>query len=371
MPLKQDKKVVPPIKSDVTLQNFSQVIQNSLAALYQAAHVHKIVTAAPGANDGAIGDIYIVTSPAATYLTIKTTTGWVNQSLGTSSFPTPVMIGPQTPANFIATLQSGGSLTAAHTYIYKVWAIDANGFGSIPAVNQQIVTDSSHKTAALSWTAVTGAVAYHITRSDGNPSAYDGAWDAGTATTFTDNGAVAFSLPYPVPAAGQYPLIVTGFITMPASTGGLRWINFEDGLTSTSGFITLTSANEMEFCTGVCASGGSNGKYYFDVPDASQAAIQIETAGAYGEIVFAPLGSYADGSLNAANIHLKIANVDKVLIGAANTDIKNIPKFSGTNVTGAQTATLGTNGPMVTTTPYTWVQVVTADGTTGYIPVWK
>lgn len=41
------------------------------------------------------------------------------------------------------------------------------------------------------------------------------------------------------------------------------------------------------------------------------------------------------------------------------------------NSTGAQTATLGTNGPMTTTTPYTWQKVTTADGSTGYVPIWK
>lgn len=49
-----------------------------------------------------------------------------------------------------------------------------------------------------------------------------------------------------------------------------------------------------------------------------------------------------------------------------------IIKFAGTNSTGATTALLSTNSPAVTgTAPYTWLTVVTSDGSTGYIPVWK
>lgn len=49
-----------------------------------------------------------------------------------------------------------------------------------------------------------------------------------------------------------------------------------------------------------------------------------------------------------------------------------IPKFSGTNSTGAGSALLGSNSPASTlTAPYTWITVLTSDGSTGYIPVWK
>jgi hypothetical protein len=49
-----------------------------------------------------------------------------------------------------------------------------------------------------------------------------------------------------------------------------------------------------------------------------------------------------------------------------------IPKFSGTNSTGAGSALLGANSPASTlTAPYTWITVVTSDGSTAYIPAWK
>jgi len=67
-----------------------------------------------------------------------------------------------------------------------------------------------------------------------------------------------------------------------------------------------------------------------------------------------------------------------ISLGAADTsstqvfEIGGLMKFSGSNSTGAGTALLSTNSPAVTNTaPYTWFKVLTSDGSTGYIPVWK
>ena len=64
--------------------------------------------------------------------------------------------------------------------------------------------------------------------------------------------------------------------------------------------------------------------------------------------------------------------------GAADTtstqvfEIGGLMKFSGLNSTGAGSALLGTNSPATTNTaPYTWLKVLTSDGSTGYVPVWK
>jgi hypothetical protein len=50
-----------------------------------------------------------------------------------------------------------------------------------------------------------------------------------------------------------------------------------------------------------------------------------------------------------------------------------VPKFGGANTTGATAFTPGgSNCPAVScTTPYTWIRVVTADGSTAYLPVYK
>lgn len=47
-------------------------------------------------------------------------------------------------------------------------------------------------------------------------------------------------------------------------------------------------------------------------------------------------------------------------------------KFTSGNTTGAGSAALGANSPAITlTAPYTWLTVLTNDGSTAYIPVWK
>jgi hypothetical protein len=42
------------------------------------------------------------------------------------------------------------------------------------------------------------------------------------------------------------------------------------------------------------------------------------------------------------------------------------------NATGSNTPTMGTNSPATDpSTPYTWVKILAADGTTCYLPAWK
>ena len=68
-----------------------------------------------------------------------------------------------------------------------------------------------------------------------------------------------------------------------------------------------------------------------------------------------------------------------ISLGAADTtstqvfEIGGLMKFSGlNNSAGTGSALLGANSPAVTNTaPYTWLKVLTSDGSTGYIPVWK
>lgn len=47
-------------------------------------------------------------------------------------------------------------------------------------------------------------------------------------------------------------------------------------------------------------------------------------------------------------------------------------KFNATNTTGSGSASLGSNSPASTpSAPYTWIKIITADGSTAYIPAWK
>lgn len=55
-----------------------------------------------------------------------------------------------------------------------------------------------------------------------------------------------------------------------------------------------------------------------------------------------------------------------------NMTASGLYRFNGSNSTAAVAGLIGTTCPAVTcTAAYTWVQVTTSDGSTGYIPVWK
>jgi hypothetical protein len=90
------------------------------------------------------------------------------------------------------------------------------------------------------------------------------------------------------------------------------------------------------------------------------------------------LSSGSDTYLNApAGGAVKLLDGNSVLAETSSSfggyfQINVIPKFAGTNTTGAGTASLGTNSPAVTNgAPYTWIKVTTADGSVAYIPAWK
>jgi len=58
--------------------------------------------------------------------------------------------------------------------------------------------------------------------------------------------------------------------------------------------------------------------------------------------------------------------------GTGNVIMSKIPRFNGTNSTGAGSSLLGANSPATTlTAPYTWISVITSDGSTAYVPCWK
>jgi len=73
--LQQSQPVVPPQPSDNNLRDFSQVVQQSMKALFQAGHVHKIVTSDPASSSGSIGDIYLIDGPSK-YIAVKFNSGW-------------------------------------------------------------------------------------------------------------------------------------------------------------------------------------------------------------------------------------------------------------------------------------------------------
>lgn len=94
---------------------------------------------------------------------------------------------------------------------------------------------------------------------------------------------------------------------------------------------------------------------------------------------------YDVDTANLANIGLN-SHVSGVLANSALTNLTpdqfaqafsqavpiSEPRFCGRNATGAGSALLGANCPAgVLTAPYTWAHVTTADGSAGWIPIWK
>lgn len=74
--IKQGSPVVPPKPNDQDLSDFSQIIQNSFLALFQAGHFHTIVTTAPASNVGAVGDIYLGNLTSGKKIYVKFSDGW-------------------------------------------------------------------------------------------------------------------------------------------------------------------------------------------------------------------------------------------------------------------------------------------------------
>ena len=66
------------------------------------------------------------------------------------------------------------------------------------------------------------------------------------------------------------------------------------------------------------------------------------------------------------------ANLDITPRSTYATNLVGKLKFSITNSTGANSVSLGANSPAtILTAPYTWITVITSDGTTGFMPIWK
>ena len=67
----QARTVSPPLESDKTLQDYTEVIQGNFRDLFQVAHVHSQQSAAPAATDGTAGDILMVQISNVWYLYAK------------------------------------------------------------------------------------------------------------------------------------------------------------------------------------------------------------------------------------------------------------------------------------------------------------
>ena len=81
MSIQQTQPVVPPTASDRMLRDFAQIIDNNFRILFQAGHVHQIVTHTPTMREGQTGDIYLVDMPGSKMIAVKFNDGWYGTSL--------------------------------------------------------------------------------------------------------------------------------------------------------------------------------------------------------------------------------------------------------------------------------------------------
>jgi fibronectin-binding autotransporter adhesin len=119
----------------------------------------------------------------------------------------------------MSTATTGGSL-AAHTYYYKVTAVDSAGGETTASSEGSQITTGSTSTVTLKWTAVAGASGYRIYRSttSGGETLYDytiGNVFSGTTLSYTDTG----SGPAP---GGSAPTIGTAYKSTPTSNNNLQ-----------------------------------------------------------------------------------------------------------------------------------------------------
>jgi hypothetical protein len=124
----------------------------------------------------------------------------------------------------------------------------------------------------------------------------------------------------------------------------------------------MDSGGNVSFGTGSttplakCESRVTSGPQFIASYDASN--YYSETVSSSGAVVLATSGTNASITLTPS--------------GTGNVILSKIPRFNGTNSTGAGSSLLGANSPATTlTAPYTWISVITSDGSTAYVPCWK
>lgn len=152
MSIQQNKPVVPPVPTDRSLGNFTSIIQKNLADLHQAAHVHQVVSAPPSANDGSVGDIYIVSTTTRCFLTVKTANGWVGQDAGfitVSEFGADSSGKSDSSAAFIAAYSA---LTASGGGILFVPAGTYNVSKSLAPQSNTMIMGTGQRGTVINWT---------------------------------------------------------------------------------------------------------------------------------------------------------------------------------------------------------------------------
>lgn len=183
---------------------------------------------------------------------------------------------------------------------------------------------------------------------------------------------------------GAFPSLTTASV-FTVGTGSATYTN-SNGMIRAN--VASSSATGNAFVADMSGSGtafraNTSKGYGLDVQSSSTttAAARIFTTAQNNNdalqiaVYTAPTGSgkalSVYGGVTAGSLNAWISSTGGAYF-AGDITTAGIPRFNGTNTTGAGSALLGANSPAVTNTaPYTWIQIVTADGSTAYIPAWK
>lgn len=158
-----------------------------------------------------------------------------------------------------------------------------------------------------------------------------------------------------------------------------------DEIAAVSGGVIAVSASDLRPTGDATNDMGSSAKRWRQMfADAVYLGTLTSAAAAPAVNAGTGFGFYCRNPANTFDRRLIIGGdtgVDRVRVGDAAIpcvidgtvlSFNGTPRFNGTNTTGSGSAALGTNCPAGTpSSPYTWIQVTTLDGSIGYMPIWK
>lgn len=147
---------------------------------------------------------------------------------------------------------------------------------------------------------------------------------------------------------------IKGYIYKPGTSDSIRVANaagtnyvYFDGANQRVGIATASPSVPLDVTGNALITGNTT----------LEGAVVINEAGADKDVRI-------EGDTNA-NLFFCDASLDQVQLGGA-------LRYNYGNTTGAGTALLGSNSPASTlSAPFTWLTVISADGSTVYVPAWK
>jgi hypothetical protein len=200
------------------------------------------------------------------------------------------------PTGLAAVLVAGGSLSSGTPYYYKVTATAPNGAlnpngaastsESTPSNEQTVTPTPGNQTAALTWTALTGATSYNIYRGT-SPGAENLLVGTSTTTSFNDTGFAGSSQSPPGSNPGFVEFAISSFTDLDGNTQTmahvLGFVAVTSGGATATGLLRPGATHGLTWCFQGGTSGGINlntpgTEVHSDGPAASGTAVSAGSA---------------------------------------------------------------------------------------------